>query len=125
MKTYKVEVDLYGDIRWYNEEGQYHREGGPAVECTDGTKYWYKNDQLHREDGPAIEYPDGTNVWYINGRRHREDGPAIEHANGTKEWYKNGEQLIETEFNARNNVVEVSIEEIEKILGHKVKIVKG
>jgi hypothetical protein len=79
MKTYKVTVDSYGNIRWRNEVGQYHRE-----------------------DGPAREYADGTKEWYINDKR-----------------------LTETEFNAWRNEVEVTIEEIEKILGHKVKIVKG
>ena len=28
-----------------------------------GTKRWYQNGQLHREDGPAVEYADGTKSW--------------------------------------------------------------
>jgi hypothetical protein len=47
----------------------YHREDGPAVEWTDGTKEWYRNDILHREDGPAIEYTDGKTSWYKHGIR--------------------------------------------------------
>jgi hypothetical protein len=125
MKTYKVTVGSYGDIRWYNEAGQRHREDGPAIEHVNGTKEWFKNDQLHREDGPAIEYANGSKVWFINDKQHREDGPAVEHADGTKYWFINDKRLTETKFNARNNAVEVTIEEIEKILGHKVKIVKG
>ena len=35
--------------------GKLHREDGPAIEDSDGDKYWYLNDKLHREDGPAIE----------------------------------------------------------------------
>ena len=27
---------------WYNKDGKFHRENGPAVECADGGKYWYK-----------------------------------------------------------------------------------
>jgi hypothetical protein len=92
-KTYKVEVDSYDTIRWYNE---------------------------------AVKYPDGFTVWYKNGKQDREDGPAFEYLGGSKVWCKNGEQRTETEFDAKMDpAVEVSIEEIEKMYGHKVKIVKG
>ena len=85
------DVDKYGNIYWHNEDGQLHREDGPAIEYADGSKFWYLNGELHREDGPAIdEY--GSKYWYINGKLHREDGPAIERANGTKEWFLNGER---------------------------------
>ncbi len=67
MKTYKVIVDEKGDIRWYNEYGQYHREDGPAVEWKDGNKWWYINGDCHREDGPAIEYASGKKFWYLYG----------------------------------------------------------
>ena len=66
MKTYKVVVDDNGDISWFNESNQLHREEGPAVEYSDGEKRWYRNDKLHREDGPAVEMPDGTKEWYLN-----------------------------------------------------------
>ena len=67
-----------------------------------GTKCW-KNEkgQYHREDGPAIEYSTGTKIWHINGKRHREDGPAIEHTTGHKEWYYHGKYIdcsSQTEF---------------------------
>lgn len=36
-----------------------------------GTKYkcirWYNNGELHREDGPAVEWPYGSKEWYLNG----------------------------------------------------------
>ena len=38
MKTYKVTVDDYGTISWYNEKGQRHREDGPSIEYADGFK---------------------------------------------------------------------------------------
>ena len=31
---------------------------------------------LHREDGPAVIYTDGSKEWWIRGNLHREDGPA-------------------------------------------------
>jgi hypothetical protein len=43
----------------------------------------------HREDGPAIEYSDGSKEWLINGNHHREDGPAIEWYDGEAEWCLN------------------------------------
>ena len=56
----------------------------------DGTIY-YKNEngQFHRLNGPAIEYPYGTKEWYINGRLHREDGPAKIWGNGVTEYWLN------------------------------------
>jgi hypothetical protein len=67
-----------------------HREDGPAVEHTSGTKEWYVNGKRHRLDGPAFEHAGGSKSWYVNGKRHRIDGPAIEWANGEKAWYVNG-----------------------------------
>ena len=48
MKITK-KVDEYGNICYYNEQGQ-----------------------LYREDGPAVEYADGTKVWYLNGEEYSE-----------------------------------------------------
>jgi hypothetical protein len=59
MQTYKVTVDKYKTIRWYNDK-----------------------EKLHRLDGPAFEYANGDKAWYVDGKRHRLDGPAIEEANG-------------------------------------------
>jgi len=89
----------------------------------DGTKWWYLNGQYHREDGPACEYASGTKEWFLNGKRHREDGPAIEWADGEKEWYLNDVELTEEEFNNRTQVQELTIEQLEKELGYKIKVV--
>lgn len=88
-----------------------------------GTKMWYLNGRLHREDGPAIEWADGSNEWWLNGKRHREDGPAVEFWCGEKHWFLNDVWLSEEEFNARTKVKEVTINELEKLLGCKVKVV--
>jgi len=104
-------INSLGTIRYSNDNNQRHREDGPAVEYSNGTKAWYINGQLHREDGPAIEWSDGHKEWYLNGKRHREDGPAVEWSNGDKSWYLNGEELSEEEFNSRNKV-ELTLEEI-------------
>ena len=80
MKTYKVTIDEWGTISWYNEK-----------------------DQRHRENGPAIERPNGGKAWYRNGKLHREDGPACECSNGKKHWFLNDERYTETEFNEEMN----------------------
>ena len=72
MKAYEVVVDGYGNIRWFNEQGQYHCEHGPAVEYVNGGKCWYQNDKLHRLDGPAVEDADGIKHWYIKGKKYSE-----------------------------------------------------
>ena len=101
MKTYKVEV------------------------YDNGTVQWYLNDKLHREDGPAIKYPNGNKFWYLSGELHREDGPAIEKSNGIIYWYLNGKEYTEAEFNVKMNPVkELSVADLEKLLGYKIKIVK-
>jgi len=57
----------------YKKDGQFHREGGPAVELPNGSKYWYLNGKLHRKDGPAVINLDGINEWWINGSRYSEN----------------------------------------------------
>ena len=91
-------IDSEGNKRWYNEQGELHREDGPAVEYLNGTKEWYLNGKLHREDGPAFEWADGTKEWWLNGLLHREDGPAVEWKDGYKSWWLNDKRYTEEEF---------------------------
>ena len=71
-------------------------------------------------------YANGDKHWYQNGELHREDGPAREWADGSKFWYLNGERLTEEEFNRKSvPVKEMTVEEISKVLGYEVKVVKG
>jgi len=62
-------TDSEGNKRWKNKQWLPHRTDGPAIECTDGYKAWYKNGKCHREDGPAIEKNGGFKAWYIDGAR--------------------------------------------------------
>ena len=108
---------------WVN--GELHREDGPAIEHPDGSTVWCLNGNLHREDGPAVEYSDGSKMWCLNGNLHRIDGPAIVRRDGDNEWYLNDTKYTEEEFNAKMNpVVELTVADVEKLLGKKVKIVK-
>ena len=124
MKEYTVKVDEFGGTEWFLN-GQRHREDGPAIKFNNGTECWYLNGKRHRTDGPAAEWADGTNCWFQNDQLHREDGPAIELADGTKRWFINGEEYTEVEFAARTKTKELTVADIEKLLGYKVKIVKS
>ena len=62
--------------------------------------------------------------WFYNGELHREDGPAIEYKNGTKKWFLDGVQYTEAEFLAKTTTKELTIADIEKLLGYRVKVVK-
>ena len=93
-----------------------------------GTTYWHKDTRckvLHRDDGPAVEFANGHKEWYQNGQRHRTDGPAVEWWAGDKSWYINGKKLTEAEFLAATQpVVEMTVADIEKLVGKRVKIIK-
>jgi len=97
MKSFK-NVSVDGTVEYRNKDGKYHREDGPAVEYTNGDKFWYINGKRHREDGPAAEFDEGDKFWFLNGERHREDGPAIEWSNSNDEYFLNGKKLPEAEF---------------------------
>lgn len=62
-------VNKYGTKEWRNPQGKFHCEDGPAMECIDGSKFWYQNGLRHREDGPAYEFADGDKWWFINGKK--------------------------------------------------------
>ena len=104
VKKYYVTVDDAGTTRWY-------KDAGHSIQ--------------HRENGPAVEYADGDKFWYQNGQFHRIDGPAVVYSNGQEEWYINDRQLTEVEFLAATQpAVEMTVAEVEKLLGKRVKIVK-
>ena len=91
-------VDADGNVRYFNAQGQLHREYGPAGEWVNGTRGWYQNGRLHRVDGPAVECPDGYRSWWQNGQLHRLDGPAIERPDGGCDWFIDGNALSEAEW---------------------------
>ena len=127
VKKYYVTVDDAGTTCWYKDAKHSirHRDGGPAIEYANGCKEWWQNDQYHRTDGPAIEYADGSKSWWQNGQRHRADGPAIEWTSGRKDWFINGNRMTEPEFLAATQpVVEMTVADVEKLVGKRVKIVK-
>jgi len=122
MIVYTVHVCDDGSKFWFLD-GKLHREDGPAVDGV--VKQWWKHGKLHREDGPAVFAPNGARFWCRNGMYHREDGPAVEWADGNFIWYLNGVSMTEEEHReAINPTKELTVSEIEALLGYRVKIVK-
>jgi hypothetical protein len=145
MQEYKVIIFEDGSEFWRNKEDQFHRDGDkPAIIHSDGAQFWYKNGKLHRDNGPAVIYANGTLRWYFNGELHREDDkptvvtpkvmywcidgklhrdngePAVIHADGTEEYWIDGVQQPNPV-----KVKELTVGDIEEILGYRVKIVKS
>lgn len=98
---YRIEVDEYGDRRYFNALGHLHREDGPAVILSTGSEFWYYNGQRHRENGPAIEWHCGSKEWWHHGVNHRNCGPAVIRSDGTKEWWLNGTPYTEQDYHAQ------------------------
>lgn len=64
----EFEKDRFEDKEWRNEQGQLHREDGPALIKTNGDQFWWLNGKLHRTDGPAAIWADGARAWWLNGK---------------------------------------------------------
>ena len=69
------------------------RNGNVSIEITTSSIMICMNGVLHRDDGPAVIFSNGSKAWYKNGERHREDGPAVIYSDGSKVWYKNGVRI--------------------------------
>ena len=56
-----------------------------------GTKRYYWNNKLHREDGPAVEWSNGTKEWYLYGIKYteKEFKDRLKSREGLP-WYKGG-----------------------------------
>ena len=94
---YEVRVGANGTRKYFNRAGQLHRDEGPAVTLSKGTKKWYQNGLRHRENGPAVVYPNGRKEWY-NNLRHCTTGPAVIYASGYKCWFLNGVEYTESNY---------------------------
>ncbi len=64
--------------------------------------------------------------WYLDGKLHREDGPAREYSDGTKEWWLHGIEYSKQGFLEKTKPTkELTVTEIEELLGYTVKIIRG
>jgi hypothetical protein len=90
-------VDAAGTVR-YMVGGRLHREDGPALEYSNGSKEWHIKGRQHREGGPAVITAEGNQYWMQNGQYHREDGPAIVYNNGYVQYYLDNRSYLEPIF---------------------------
>ena len=110
MESIKT-VHKNGIQEYFNENGEYHREDGPAYESPSGHKEWCIDGKYHREDGPARIWSNGDEWYYLNGKVHREDGPARIWANGVVEYWLNNKQYSKKDWE-----IEVAKLKLERIL---------
>lgn len=82
-----------GSITYYDNHGQLHRLGGPAIIYLDGDIEYWIHGNLHRIGAPAFMTPDGAESWWLHGNCHRTDGPARTKDDGTQEWWINGYEV--------------------------------
>lgn len=66
MKNAELFVKIDHLNRWWGEGID---ETGAGIIYGTNSKSWYKNRKLHREDGPAMEFTNGDKFWYLNGER--------------------------------------------------------
>lgn len=100
--TQKLFDELNNRKAFYDENGQYHNDNGPAVIHYNGDVEYYIHGKKHRLDGPAVIRSDGYNAHYINDKKSRVDGPAlykiIDGKIVTSAYFYNNNHYIKEEF---------------------------
>ena len=102
----------------WNEIDKIRNKNGMYINDKNGHKYTFKDNELHSYNGkPAIEYSNGDKYWYRNGKYHRLYGHAIEYRNGNKSWYLFNKHYSESEYNKiiKNNVLLFYWKNIDKL----------
>ena len=64
-----------GMVQWDDDEGHFHRAGGPASVWPHGMQLWYRRGRFHFAHGPAIIWPGGRLRWYEDGQLLRRREP--------------------------------------------------
>lgn len=67
------------------------------VEKSDCVLYYNEKNELHREDGPAIEKTDGTKEWWVDGRNLTEEAFKLWRNNLPQKWVW-ADGLVEYKF---------------------------
>ena len=87
-----------GNIIYLNDDGELHRLDGPAlIDAGTGYEAWFNNGKFHRDGGPARKCVEGTLEWWENGGIHKDDGPAVITPMGHKLWAIHGVWLREAD----------------------------
>jgi len=59
-------------ITVYCNNDYYEEFDTGAILCRTNTGTYYRGHLIHREDGPAVEYSNGSKYWYLNGKEYSE-----------------------------------------------------
>jgi len=51
-----LQIDKNGSRLWFNDDRQFHRTDGPAVELANGSKRWYLNGKQYTEEEHRREF---------------------------------------------------------------------
>ena len=87
-----------------NDQDTFEQLKYRIVRNHNGTFYYNKDGLFHREDGPAIIWTNGSKEWFFCGQLHREDGPAIEQANGSRQWYLHDRLVTKEEVMGKKDI---------------------
>jgi hypothetical protein len=68
----KKTINISDDI-FHIEDGNLHREKGPAIEFKDGICWWMQKGKLHRDNGPAITGKKEIVEYWLNGEPASEE----------------------------------------------------
>ena len=73
MKTNLI-TDIIAENVFKDENGDYHREDGPAYIGANGIcQIWYIHGQKHREDGPAVIWKLSDEQYFLEGVEYTKD----------------------------------------------------
>lgn len=63
----KSSVSVHVKEQWENQNGNFHREDGPAITLNSGKEYWYCDGLLHNGKGPSHLSKAGNPVYTLHG----------------------------------------------------------
>ena len=61
--------ELGTTVFFYDKNGRFHRDKGPAVLHANGSREYYRHGLLHNENGPARLMIDGRTEFWIAGKQ--------------------------------------------------------
>lgn len=94
----KVVIDSDGTKTYYNDDGQIHREDGPALIYPNGcTEHWINGEYASNYELGAPDVVDeGGVTWWHDRQHHSINRPANDYPNGQKLWLDNGYEIWPT-----------------------------
>ena len=96
LKNYsKIESNKSGTKHYLNDEAKPHRLDGPAIEISNGAKFWSINGIDHRNIDPCFEWSTGEKRWRLKHKSHRIGGSI---SSLFDYWYIHGKVYFKKEY---------------------------